>query len=76
MTNEETTMTPGCRHHWVLREPEGERIVGRCKRCDEVRIFSANGAEWEVPSEQNAALSGSPYADVQHAVSDARRWSA
>jgi hypothetical protein len=33
---------PGCVHHWLLGEPTGGMVVGRCKRCDATRIYPAS----------------------------------
>lgn len=73
---DETTPIAVCRHHWVLRQPEGDRIIGRCKRCDEIRIFPvAIEGDMEVPAERDLRTL-SDLAPVRDAVSDAMRWSA
>ena len=33
---------PTCVHHWMLGEPTGGMIVGRCRRCDATRIYPAS----------------------------------
>ncbi len=71
----DTQHNPTCRHHWSLSSPEGDRVVGRCRRCDAVRIYPAFGADWEVPAERAeiGALGG------DHSLREATerlRWSA
>lgn len=34
--------TPHCVHHWLLGDPISGRIVGRCRRCDATKVFSAS----------------------------------
>lgn len=31
---------PSCVHHWLLGEPVGNQIPGRCKRCGARRVYS------------------------------------
>ena len=33
---------PACVHHWLLGEPAGGMVVGRCKRCDATRVYPAS----------------------------------
>ena len=32
-------------HHWLLEEPSGAQVTGRCKHCGEERLF-ASGRDW------------------------------
>jgi hypothetical protein len=31
---------PACVHHWLLGDPVGNQIPGRCKRCGARRVYS------------------------------------
>ena len=33
---------PSCVHHWMLGEPAGGLIVGRCRRCNATRTYPAS----------------------------------
>ena len=33
---------PHCVHHWVLGDPISGQILGRCKRCNATKAFSAS----------------------------------
>lgn len=65
-----------CRHHWVLSAPEDERVVGRCKLCDAVRVYPAFGVEWEVPAERGEIIALSGNERFQENASEVMRWSA
>ncbi len=66
----------GCRHHWVLGPPENERVVGRCKLCDAVRVYPAVGAEWEVPAERGEISVMSGDERFRENATEVMRWSA
>ncbi|HMS59659.1 MAG TPA: hypothetical protein PKA49_12495 [Tepidiformaceae bacterium] len=36
---EAASMSPVCRHHWVIETPNGSVSSGRCKRCGVAREF-------------------------------------
>jgi hypothetical protein len=31
--------TSGCIHHWMLPEPSGPEVIGKCKLCKAARVF-------------------------------------
>jgi len=35
-----TSDAPACVHHWLLGDPVGNQIIGRCKRCGARRVYS------------------------------------
>ena len=36
------TQAPDCVHHWLLMDPVGGRIIGRCRSCDATKVFPAS----------------------------------
>ena len=34
-----------CQHHWLIEEPNGPTVEGRCQVCSEVRMFRT-ALEW------------------------------
>jgi hypothetical protein len=33
---------PRCVHHWILGDPSGGFVMGRCKRCNATRAYPAH----------------------------------
>lgn len=65
-----------CRHHWVLGNPEGDRVVGRCKLCDAVRVYPAVGMEWDVPAERGEGIAVADRERFRDDAVEVMRWSA
>jgi len=38
----DTTQPPSCIHHWLLGEPAGGVVLGRCLRCNATRTYAAS----------------------------------
>ena len=57
---EAASMSPVCRHHWVIETPNGAVSSGRCKRCGVGKEFrnSTEDAMWDNDS---FSLNGSRY---------------
>ncbi len=65
-----------CIHRWRLGAPEGDRVVGRCKHCDAVRVYPAVGAEWEVPAERGEGIAFADRDRFREGAAEIMRWSA
>ena len=57
---EAASMSPVCRHHWVIETPNGSVSSGRCKRCGVGREFRISNEDmmWDSDS---FSLNGSRY---------------
>ena len=65
---EAASMSPVCRHHWVIETPNGSVSSGRCKRCGVAREFRNSNEDlmWDSDS---FSLNGSRYRGRRSAAS-------
>ena len=52
-----------CIHHWVLGEPLGGRIMGRCRKCDASREYAASPQSTDRFDDYRELVAASAYQD-------------